>query len=399
LSGVFAAISGGFIALGLIIFAPWLAQASLNAPHLANPLRIGALMLFLAAMNGAQIGALAGFEAFKAIAVVNSIAGVLAFPLYLFGAMWGGINGAIWAYAINLFILWALSHVALRKAAYQNRVLFSYRNCWLEWSVLWRYSLPAVLSGVMVSPVKWICDALLVNQQGGYGQMGIYSATIIFQTTLLFVSSAISNPLLAMLSNAKGNISENLARLNILISWSIGILISLPLLCFPEIAQILFGKSYIDPQFHRAMPIVIFVTCLIMYKEGLARLLATHSLMWWGFLSNAVWALFLIGSSYFLVHFGATGLAASYAIAYIANIAIILPFYIRKNLTPVSTLFSNETGIVWAILIILTILPFINCPLFLRMVLFIISLTIFLLVLNRLAKPYSKERAIKTSII
>ena len=74
LSGLFAAISGGVIALGLGIFAPWLAQASLNAPHLANPLRLGALMLLLTAMNGAQTGALAGFDAFKAIAVVTSIA-------------------------------------------------------------------------------------------------------------------------------------------------------------------------------------------------------------------------------------------------------------------------------------------------------------------------------------
>ena len=373
LSGLFAAGSGGLIAIGLVVFAPWLAQASLNAPHLAYPLRIGALMLCLTAMNGAQTGALAGFEAFKAIAVVNSIAGVLAFPLFLAGAIWGGLNGAIWAYAINLCALWVLSHLALRKAAFQNGVPFSYKNCFQEWPILWQYSLPAVLSGIMVSPVKWICDAFLVNQQGGYGQMGIYSATIIFQTTLLFVSSTISKPLLSMLSNMQDGLSEGLARMNIMISWCMGIVIAVPLFCFPEIGQAFFGKEYVGPQFRQTMALITLFTCVIMYKAGLSRVLAAKSLMWWGFLDNCVWALILISSAYFLVPFGAPGLAASYALAYIGNTALIMPLYIKKNLVPSNTLFSKETGIIWFVLGGLTSISFFNLPLWSRVFLFPLS--------------------------
>lgn len=376
LSGLFAAVSGGLIAFGLVIFAPWLAQVSLNAPHLANPLRIGALMLFLTAINGAQTGALAGFEAFKAIAVVNSIAGVLAFPLFLAGAMWGGLNGAIWAYAINLCILWVLSHLALRKAASRNGVPFSYKRCFQEWPVLWQYSLPAVLSGIMVSPVKWICDAFLVNQEGGYGQMGVYSATIIFQTTLLFISSTISKPLLSMLANMQDGISDSLARMNIMISWCMGIVIALPLFCFPEIGQALFGKEYVGPQFRQAMALITLFTCVIMYKEGLARVLAAKSLMWWGVLSNGVWAIILIIGAYFLVPYGAPGLAASYALAYIGNTVVIMPLYIQRKLVPGNTLFSKETGMIWFVLAALTGVAFLNLPFWSRVLLLPLSCTV-----------------------
>ena len=311
----------------------------------------------------------------------------MAVPLFLAGAVWGGLNGAIWAYAINLFILWVFSHIALRKAASRNGVPFSYRNCWLEWPVLWRYSLPAVLSGVMVSPVKWVCDAFLVNQQGGYGQMGIYSAAIIFQTTLLFISSTISKPFLSMLSNMQEGLPDSLARMNIMASWCMGIVIAVPLFCFPEIGQVLFGKEYVGPQFRQAMSLITFFTCVIMYKEGLARVLAAKSLMWWGLLSNGAWALILIIAAHFWVPMGAAGLAASYALAYIGNTLLIMPLYIKKRLVPCNTLFSKETCLIWIVLSGLTSISFFNLPIWGRALLFPIALTLLGLASYRIIRP------------
>ena len=51
LSGSFAFLTGGLIALGVFIFAPWLAENTINAPHLAGVLRIGAFMLFDKSVN------------------------------------------------------------------------------------------------------------------------------------------------------------------------------------------------------------------------------------------------------------------------------------------------------------------------------------------------------------
>ena len=57
LSALVAVASGGLMALSLFIFAPWLAEHTINAPHLADVLRIGALILFITALICAQTGA------------------------------------------------------------------------------------------------------------------------------------------------------------------------------------------------------------------------------------------------------------------------------------------------------------------------------------------------------
>lgn len=71
LSGLVAMGTGGAMAVGLFIIAPWLAEHTINAPHLAGMLRVSAVMLLINALTGAQTGALAGFEALKTIAYVN----------------------------------------------------------------------------------------------------------------------------------------------------------------------------------------------------------------------------------------------------------------------------------------------------------------------------------------
>ena len=176
LSWIVAMVTGGLMALGLFIFAPWLAEHTINAPHLTGVLRIGALILFINALNGAQTGALAGFEAFKTIAHVNLFVGLISFPILVGGAYFGGLTGAVWALAINLGVNWLLNHLALRKEARRYNVPLAFRDCSRELSVLWRFSLPAVLAGSMVGPVRWACSALLVNQPDGYGEMGIFTA-------------------------------------------------------------------------------------------------------------------------------------------------------------------------------------------------------------------------------
>jgi len=187
LSGLFAMLTGGVIAIGLFIFAPWLSEHTINAPHLASVLRIGAMILFINALNGAQTGALSGFEAFKTIAHVNLFVGLISFPILVCGAYFGDLTGAVWALAINLSFNWLLNHLALCKEAKHYRVPFTFKNCTREWSVLWRFSLPAALSGALVGPVNWACGALLVNQPDGYGEMGIYSAANQWRFAILFI--------------------------------------------------------------------------------------------------------------------------------------------------------------------------------------------------------------------
>ncbi len=218
LSGVFAMVTGGLMALGLFVFAPWLAEHTINATHLSGVLRIGALILFINALNGAQTGALAGFEAFKTIAHVNLFVGLVSFPILISGAYFGGLTGTVWALTINLGVNWLLNHVALRKEARRYNVPFTFRDCSRERSVLWTFSLPAAISSSLVVPVTWACSALLVNQPDGYSEMGIFSAANQWYVMMLFIPSILGSVMLPILSERLGQNDDRQSKKLLILS-------------------------------------------------------------------------------------------------------------------------------------------------------------------------------------
>jgi len=371
LSGLVAAVAGGMLACGLLVFAPWLAEHTLNAPHLAGVIRIGSVILLLSAYNGAQIGALSGLEAFKSIAGINLINGLLSFPMLIGGAYFGGLTGTISAMAVNSGFNCILSHAVLRGECRRSGIPVAVRYCGREIPILWRFSLPAVLSGAMVMPVHWICQTLLVNQPDGYNELGILTAALVFQQVLLFISGMIAAPLLAMISNAGEQIAGKLGIVNILSSWILGVIAAIPLLCFPEAAQVIFGDAYNNYSFKVVLSFVVLCTSVITFKEGLARVLSANSLLWWGFFSNALWAALLIISTVYLVNLGAAGLSAALLIAYVINTVILLPLYYYRNLVPGGTLLSFESAVIWGILFGLVLMNINNTSIATRSIVFL----------------------------
>ena len=81
LSSAFAWVSSSATAAVLFVLAPWLADRTLAAPQLTGLLQAGSLFLLLTAVNGAQMGALSGFESFKMVAKISLLSGLANFPL------------------------------------------------------------------------------------------------------------------------------------------------------------------------------------------------------------------------------------------------------------------------------------------------------------------------------
>ena len=127
LASATAWLSSGVMALSLLFSAPALAARTLAAPHLAGLLQAGALLLFLSGLNGAQTGALSGFEAFKTIARISLISGVLTFPMMV-GAAWNwGVTGAVWALigseAANCLLYFAALRAETSRASHSVYLL------------------------------------------------------------------------------------------------------------------------------------------------------------------------------------------------------------------------------------------------------------------------------------
>lgn len=340
LSGLFAMATGSLMAAGLLIFAPWLAEHAINAPHLAGALRVGALVLFISALNGAQTGALSGFEAFKTIAHVNLFVGLISFPILVCGTYFGGLTGAVWALAINFGINWLLNHLALRKEARRHKVPFTFKQCSRELSVLWKFSLPAVLGGILVWPVRWACNAMLVNRPEGYGEMGIFNAADQWYAILLFLPGLLGNVVLPVTSEQFGQKNTKQLMKIVRLAIKINVLFILPLVLLASIASPYIMSLYGDG-FSKGWPtmIVALLTAgIIAGQMPVGQIITASGKMWIGFAMKSCWASIFIVVTLLLLDFGSLGLATARAVSYIVyailTFSVAIRIISRKDFLP-----------------------------------------------------------------
>ena len=369
MSSLVAMFTGIVMAVMLFTFAPWLAARTLADLALTPLLRIASIIIILEAMNGAQLGALSGFEAFRTTAKISIWVGLASFPCMMTGVYLGGLDGCVWGLTCNRAINWLLNHIALRREASLAGIPFVLRGSRKEMSILWHYSLPSMLGGVMVVPTLWICNAMLVNQPHGYEQMGIFQAAGSFQQILFFLGNTLSAPLLPMLANMLGSGKHNdrFVRINMLSTWFLGAVPAVFLFAVPELAQVIYGKEFAGRDFINTFVLTIFCSSVIIYKQGLARVLSAHGLMWWGMFSNLIWTATLIGGTWLLISWGAVGYAAAWAMAYSLNTIIFIPLYSYKKLVPMGTIVSPEAGVIWLLLFVGMSLVFLQVPLVWRL--------------------------------
>ncbi len=327
--------TGGVMALGLFIFAPWLAQHTINAPHLTNVLRIGALILYLSALNGAQTGALSGFEAFKRVASVNLYTGLASPPLLFLGAYFGGLAGVVWASVLLLCISWLLNHFALRAETRRSGVLVTMRDCGKELPILWKFTLPAVLGYSIVGPTTWACGAMLVNQPDGYGEMGLFNVAVQWRTAILFFPSMVGGIVLPVLSNLHGQNDRGryakVLKINYLLNGGSAIFAATAIaLCARWIL-----RPY-GPGFEQGLWVLIitaFTAVLVSVNTVVGQAITSRGKTWFGFLFNGVFSFVLLAATAAFLSrgYGALGLASAYFVAYLVHTAG-QGFYLRRAL-------------------------------------------------------------------
>jgi len=320
LSTVTASLTGLVMAVLLFVLSPWLAARTLSAAHLAEPLRIGACLLFFASLSGAQCGALCGFEAFNTTARLGVIVGLLNVPLMVGGYLAYGLKGVLWGMVVGRFAEWVLRHLAVRAEARRARVVIQYRECTRELSVLWQFSIPAMVSGVLVMPVNWACAAILVNQPNGYAEMGIYNAASQWYNGLLFLPVTVGAVLLPLLSDRMG---EGDARGS---SGVVGFMLRfnaatmLPCVIGLSLASPYIMRMYGREYSHAWLTLVLVVVTAGVFAvlSPVGDVIAASGRMWVGCAMNAGWALILVPSTFILVHrgLGSFGLASARLFAY-----------------------------------------------------------------------------------
>lgn len=333
---------GTVMTLMLCVMAPWMSRDVLKGPGLAGALCLGAITFFFAAVNGSQMGVLSGFEAFRWIATANLVRGIFILIFVTLGALVSGLNGALVGYVLVGAITAGFYQVVVRRECAARRVPISYSFRREDFRVLWRFTLPVLLTTFMFTPAAWWSNVLLARSSG-YAEAGIFNAVYTWQLFIMFLSTAISSIGLPMLSNvrADGDLSKykKFVAIDFLLVPAPAIAIAIPVaLCAHWIIQ-LYGPAF---QKGASALVLISVAALlsavnIPVGHVLWSLDATRPAMFLAFVNGAT----LVIAAYSLAAMGAAGLAGAYVITGLvqsAASALFLTWVLRRKLSaPVSS--------------------------------------------------------------
>jgi O-antigen/teichoic acid export membrane protein len=335
-SNIIAGIIGFVVTLIFIILAPSIAISALKSPSLVSEIRLASIILFFSAINGAQIGALVGFEDFKSIAKVNVLSCIIYLPIQVvFTYIWG-LKGAIFGLGINYFIQWILYYITLRKTASNFNIRIKITKTISGLSYLWRFSLPALLGVIVISSVIWYCNTMMVSRSNGFNEMAIYSAATQWQNVVLFIPMAISQISLPLFSNSmkdKGKFIK-LFRITIIMNLIFGLTLAIVFTLFSRLIMAGYGLNFIDGS--NVLILLCFAAVLNSINSIVGQIIVSLGKMWLGFILNLIFAsIYLFFATRFLSQgLGAVGLAKSYLFAYIFHtivVSIVSYLLLRKT--------------------------------------------------------------------
>ena len=185
----------------LFYFAvPWLCETQLNAPHLTNVMKLGAVMLFISTIASTQTCVMQGFQDFRGLAIASVVGGIVMLPLYVAGAWYGGVWGAVICSLIALGINAAINSAMIYRNTKLHQVRYSFFAVRKELPILWQSNLPLFLSGVVYAVGIWLSQLMLATLPNGRAELGIYFAVMNYQMIMLFFTQRIQSVFFPMLS-------------------------------------------------------------------------------------------------------------------------------------------------------------------------------------------------------
>lgn len=353
---------------------------------------ICSIAVFFASLNGLQIGALTGLESFKSVSIVNIVNGIISFPLIIILTKYFQVKGFAIAVLITSFSIWLCSAILVQSLLKKRKVYFSLKNIKNNLDVIWKFSLPAFISSLLVNPVVLICNSILIkNNKNGLYEMGIFNASNNYSQISLILLGIIGQVFYPYAMKNFGQGNKKFDFVNIVHPLFFGLMICLPTIFLPELFSSLFGSKYHNNDMYLATVIVSGFTVINAQKQGIARNFAAGNFMWFSVISNGFWGLVAIGFSYGLVDMGAIGRGIAFFAAYFLNTVLFIPYFIKNNLV------ERRLVLSWYNLFYLLIaigggtLYFIHISLFFRVLLLLFSILLIIYTMRKWYLSYTNS--------
>ncbi|MFI5181873.1 MAG: oligosaccharide flippase family protein [Thermoanaerobaculia bacterium] len=297
-----------------------------GAAALGGPLRIGAIAVACATVNGAQVGILSGLESFRRLALLNGARGLLTVTLVPLCAQFWNVTGVAWCLGGIGVATVVLTEYALRAESLRAGLEVSKREWWREKAVLGAFAFPAFLGGFLVLPVLWLATAWLARSPNGLAEVGLFTAANHWRLLVLFLPGVLMQPLLPVLSSAwaAGSVGEFRmsvrSQLRLVLGVTGAAAAAISILAAPIMSA--YGRD-----FSRGSVVLVWLvwSAVLSALAGVIGVaLAAMNRMWTGLWLNAGWAVVFLGLARIFRADGAAGLAAAFAASYTLHLLVTM---------------------------------------------------------------------------
>lgn len=333
-SFVFSVCSGILVGTAFFLMSPFLANNVLNRTDIIDSLKISSVLLVLGAWNGVQTGTLSGFEAFRSQSITNFASGMITFFCIVAGAYYQKTDGVILGMIIGLFSQCCFNTFIIRKYLIKYKINIHFHNFKNRLELLYNFSMPAMLSGLIHWGSVWVGNVMLVNQHDGYVQMGIYSASYQWFGMMLFFPSVITNTILPIMSERNGvkdySAMKNVLFLSIKTSFIVLLPVCLLLIFFSSNIMKFYGKGFENSWL--VLVVIAIMSLFACIQNMIGNTFAVIDKMWIHFNLNILWCVLFIVIAFFLLNneFGALGLAISGLVSYVIRFVFVMIYSLRE---------------------------------------------------------------------
>ena len=320
-----ALISNTVLSVAVFLLAGVIAGDILGSPELVVPLAVSSLLVFSQSLSMILQSALSGFEAFRDIARIRLAEMVVTFA-FMLGLTWAfGLTGAIVGFAVGQFVSVGLFSWRVREEFRERGIPLRWSGAWREAHILWRFSLPALLTGLINAPARWFGVAMVVRQPGGYGGMAGYAAGERWQGAIVFIPRQLMMVSLPILSQLRGagqwRRYRRAVAANLALSVGIAIVPTIPIVFLSPWIMQLYGEGFRDKWDILAAMVAISVLQAAIWVLG--RVFLSLDKVWHLFAINVFWgAAVAVGVVVLVPAHGARGFVWSLVAAYVLTVVL-----------------------------------------------------------------------------
>lgn len=311
---------GSFFGAGMFFMAEIIAQSIFGDVYLVKEIQISSLIIVISSLNGSFQGVLLGRKRFKEVAVINVVTTIFTLVFQIFGVLWYGLIGAIAGYGLSLVVNLVLLVLRSGNEGGRISIIFKSSDFIQQKALFFKFSLPAAINGILIVPVAWIGNALLIKFVGT-GALGVFSAALSWRNVVLIIPSIVAQVSLPFLSGLYSLSNHNdyfrVLKFNIWFNFLVSALIVGLVSIFSSQIMSMYGEGFKDG--NQVLTVLLVSSILSSVNSVVGQALNSQGKIWLGVFFNFGWALVFIVVAYLCLsiwQLGSMSLALAYLISY-----------------------------------------------------------------------------------